>query len=168
MQFLATIDYPSGTLILQRGTPAQREALAAQSAKRIPFWLVDTHIILALGTVNGLAPTLFWVDTGLAGAGFIPSPSLLQKANITVDWSKAEDGIGGGGKVKEAPITLDRLTLGTGPDEIVEENIPGIAQEQPTGLGDQFGFELSGVISHQFFRKYALTIDFQAMNMVLQ
>ncbi len=168
MHFLATIDYPGGALLLRRGTIPQREALTAQAAKRIPFWLIDTHVIVAWGTCNRLEPMLFWVDTGLAGAGFIPSPSLTQQAGIAVDWSKAEDGIGGGGKVKEVPIFLERLTLGTGPDGIVEENIPGIVQEQPAGLGDQFGFEISGLISHQFFRKYALTFDFESMRMVLQ
>jgi hypothetical protein len=168
MHFLPTIDYRSGSLILRRPTPESRKRLEAQQARRIPFWLIDTHTIVAWGTVNYLEPMLFWLDTGLAGSGFIPSELVLRKAGIAVDWSKAEEGIGGGGKVKEVPITLDRLTLGTGPDEIMEENVPGIVQERPAGLGDHFGFEISGLISHQFFRNYALTFDFEDMSLILQ
>jgi predicted aspartyl protease len=172
MHFLSTIDYRNGALLLRRATQENQKRLEAQAeahqAKRIPFWLIDTHYMVAWGTVNHVGPLLFWVDTGLAGSGFIPSGSVVRKAGITVDWSKAEMGVGMGGMAKEAPIVLDHLTLGTGPDEIVEHNVPGIVQERLAVLGDQLGFEISGLISHQFFRNYSLTFDFENMLMILQ
>lgn len=156
MHFLSTIDYRAGTLILRRATAENAGRLVTQAeaqwARRIAFQLIDTHYIVAWGTVNRLGPMLFWVDTGLAGSSFMPSASVVRKVGIVVDWSKAEEGIGAGGKVKEVSIVLDQLTLGAGLNEIVEQNIPGVVQERPAGLGDQFGFEISGVISHQFFR----------------
>lgn len=172
MHFLSTIDYRDGALILRRATPENlKRAVApaeADQARYIPFWLIDTHYILAWGTVNRLGPMLFWVDTGLADKGFIPSAAVLREAGIVVDWSKAHEGVGGGGKVKEASIVLEQLTLGEGPNEIVEHNVPGVVMEQQPVLGDQFGFEISGIISHQFFRNYSLTFDFQHMRMILQ
>jgi hypothetical protein len=168
MHFLSTIDYRSGALVLRRATADQRKQLQALPAKRIPFWLIDSHYIVARGTVNHLEPMLFCVDTGLADGGFLPSTPLVQKAGIAVDWSKAEEGVGGGGKVREVPVVLDRVTLGTEPDQIVKDNVPGIVQERPPIVGDQWGFEISGLISHRFFREHALTFDFDGMEMILE
>ncbi|MGH7598014.1 MAG: aspartyl protease family protein [bacterium] len=171
MHFLSTIDYPNGGLILRRATPenlARLEAHAeAQKAKRIPFWLIETHYIVAWGTVNGVGPTLFFVDTGLAGKGFIPSNTLLKKAQLVGDWSKAEESIGGGGTFKTVPIVIDELTLGAGLDQIVKHNVSGFGFERQPVLGNQLGFEIGGLISPQFFRDHAVTFDFKSMYMIL-
>ncbi len=168
--FLGTIDYVNGSLILQRKTPANLQKLEAQvethRVKVISFWLIQTHYIVAWGTVNGKGPMLFFVDTGLAGRGFTAPESTLQEAGITVEWTKAEEGPGGGGKVKGVDIVLDQLTLGTGPNEVVERNVPGVAIEKSVPvLGDRLGFRIGGLISHQFFRHYALTFDFMGMRL---
>ena len=55
MHFLATIDYPGGALTLRRDPSPARQSI------RIPFWLVEAHLILVRGRVNGLPPTLLWV-----------------------------------------------------------------------------------------------------------
>lgn len=173
MHFLSTIDYVNESLILRRKTPANLQKLEteaeAQGVKEIPFWLIQTHYMVAWGTVNGKGPMLFFVDTGLGGKGFTAPESILQKAGITVDWTKAQEGIGGFGKDKALDIVLDQLTLGTGPNEVVEHNVPGVAMEGSLGvLGDQLGFQIGGLISHQFFRDYALTFDFMGMRLFLQ
>jgi len=164
MHFLPTIDYPGGALILRRGpAPALQDP-----ARTIPFWLADTHLILARGRLNGLPPTCFWVDTGLVGSGFLASETQLRTAGVAIDWSTAEEGPGGGGLVKEANVLIDSLTLGEGDEAITRAAVPGMVQDKPLSIfGDRLGFEVGGLISHAFFRPYALTIDFTNMCLLL-
>ena len=171
MHFLTTIDYPNGVLILQRPSSENLHSLDSQliTAKAIPFWLVETHYIVAWGTVNNLDPKLFFVDTGLAGAGFTAPVSVLEEAGVSVDWTKAQDAIGGGGVYQQVDIVIDRLTLGTGENEVVESHVPGKASEHPPSvLGDTLGFHLCGLVSHQFFRYHALTFDFNGMRLIMR
>jgi hypothetical protein len=170
MHFLATIDYAGGALILRQRSPNhETETVPTHAAiRRIPFWLVDTHLILARGRLNDLPPTLFWVDTGLAGSGFLASETQLQTAGVPVDWSMAWEGPGGGGPVTAANVVIDTLTLGEGDHAITRDAIPGIVHERsPSILGDRLGFDVGGLISHAFFRPYALTLDFTSMCLVL-
>jgi predicted aspartyl protease len=166
MHFLATIDYINGCLILRRKTAAQIET---KTAKVIPFWLAQTHYMVAYGTVNGKSPMLFFVDTGLAGKGFSAPEATLQEAGIVPDWSKAGKGVAAFGVSDTVDIMVDRLTLGTGSNEIVAHNINGVIFKKPFGiLGHTLGFWIGGVVSHQFFRSYALTLDFAQMKLILQ
>lgn len=174
MHFLSTIDYPHQCLILRQLTPANLQDLerqiTADGAKEIPFWLIETHYIVAWGTVNDLAPMLFFVDTGLGSRGFTAPESILQAAGITVDWTRTEERAGGGTEpVRSVDFVVRRLTLGTGPDEVVEYEVLGSAIEGsiPT-LQGQRGFQISGLISHAFFRHHALTLDFTGMRLVMQ
>ena len=103
------------------------------------------------------------------GAGFTAPETLLQEAGISVDWTQAEEGIGGGGVFQSVDIVIDRLTLGTGDNEIVMNQVAGPAHEHPPSiLGDTLGFYIGGLISHQFFRQHALTLDFTGMRLILQ
>jgi hypothetical protein len=172
MHFLPTLDYANGALILRRVSPENLQSLEAQvadGARVIPFWLVEMHYILAQGTVNQQGPALFFVDTGLAGKGFTAPEPVLQAAGIEVDWTEATEAPGGGGSMRETDIVVERLTLGTGADEIVENDVPGVAIENSVPiLGDKLGFRIDGLISHQFFRRYALTLDFTGMRLIVQ
>ncbi len=173
MHFLSTLDYANGALILRRVNPENLQRLEKQIAldgtKVIPFWLIDMHYILAQGTVNHQGPMLFFVDTGLAGKGFTAPEPVLQAAGIKVDWTQAIEGPNIGGKIKTTDFVVDRLTLGTGTNEIIENDVPGRAIENSTPvLGDQLGFHVGGLISHQFFRRYALTLDFTGMRLIVQ
>jgi hypothetical protein len=171
MHFLTTIDYPNGVLILQRPTSENLRSLDSQliTSKAIPFWLIETHYIVAWGTLNNLDPMLFFVDTGLADAAFTAPEPLLQEVGISLDWTEAQEGIGGGGVYKSLDIVIDRLTLGTGVNEVVKSAIQGKAHEHPPSvLGDTLGFHLGGLISHQFFRDHALTFDFTRMRLVMR
>lgn len=166
MHFLSTIDYRNACLILQpKMTPTPFEM---RNAKVIPFWLIQTHYIVTYGTLNGKVPMLFFVDTGLAGKGFSASESVLQKAGVTVDWSRAEKGITAFGQSETADVTVDRLSLGFDDNEVVALNVPGIVTRPPIPvLGHKLGFFIGGVVSHQFFRDYALTLDFVGMRLIL-
>ncbi len=173
MHFLTTIDYRNGALILQRTTSTNLQSLESQvsaaGVKAIPFWLIETHYIVAWGTVNELDPMLFFVDTGLEGAGFTAPEPVLQEAGIPMDWAEAQEAIGGGGVFQEVDIVIDRLTLGADENEVIENHVPGKASKNPPSiLGDKLGFYIGGLISHQFFRDYALTLDFTGMRLILR
>ncbi len=173
MHLISTIDYRNGALILQRMTPANLQRLESQVAaagvKAIPFWLIETHYIVAWGTVNKLDPMLFFVDTGLEGAGFTAPVPVLQQAGVPVDWAQAKDAIGGGGVLQDVDIVVDRLTLGDAENEVIENHVPGKASKNaPSILGNKLGFYIGGLISHQFFRDYALTLDFTGMRLILR
>ncbi|MBN1311691.1 MAG: aspartyl protease family protein [Anaerolineae bacterium] len=174
MHFLSTIDYPNGTLVLRRinSTNMQRfeEQITATDAAAIPFWLIDLHTMVAWGTINDLEPMLFFVDTGLAGKAFTAPEAILQRAGIPVEWEKAEEAVGGGTETHQSvEIPIRRLTLGSGDNEIVQSDLLGSAIEGGVGtLGDSKGFQIDGLISHQFFRDHALTFDFTNMQLVVR
>jgi tetratricopeptide (TPR) repeat protein len=166
-RFLATLDYRNEELVLRRKTQkvhaAWQKEIAAGHPIEMPFWLVGDHFMLAWGKVNDAGPMLFFVDTGLAGGGFTCPESTLKEAGITPDESQAGEGIGGGGRVRVVPFSVARLSLG----EATEQNIRGMFSGA-FPLENVFGFRVGGIISHQFFRPYALTFDFMAMKLVLE
>ncbi|WP_455212582.1 aspartyl protease family protein [Kaarinaea lacus] len=170
MHFLSTIDYKNGRLILRQVNEASNCEVAYQSqAKFIPFWQIDTHFILAKGTLNGGEPMVFFVDTGLAGKAFTAPESVLNGAGISIDWSQCKEGPILFDKVKETDINIDKLTLGEGENEVVVHDLIGVAMDKPPRLlGNLLGIQIDGLISHAFFRNYALTFDFVNMQMVLE
>ena len=163
MHFLTTIDYGGRALTLRRALPPPPPDGA------IPFWLAETHLILTRGRLNGLPPTLFWVDTGLAASGFLAGEATLRAAGVTVDWSRAREGPGGGGLAKETDVMIDRLTLGEGDAAVTRRHVPGtVLAKAPSILGERLGFEVGGLISHAFFKEGgALTLDFVGMRLAL-
>jgi len=167
--FLATLDYPRGELVLR---PRTEEALRSfeqeacspslgSGAIVVPFWLAGDHFILAWGTINRSRPMLFLVDTGLAGKAFLAPRSTLDELRITPDESRATEGLTIYGKVREVPFHIEELTLG----EAREHDLEGVTGS--LRVENLFGFRIAGLISHQFFRGYALTLDFQRMRLFL-
>src|SRR5204863_601153 len=72
MRMRATLDYPGGDLLLVR--PRTRSARAAKASKNsvrhvLPIWLGGDHYVLARGRMHDGPEELWFVDTGLAGAG---------------------------------------------------------------------------------------------------
>jgi len=164
--FIATLDYPQGELILQRKTKENlkrwEEKVQAERQVVVPFWMAE-HYMVTWGTVNKSQPLLLFVDTGLAGAGFTGPESTLKEAGIKLQASQANEGMGGGGKIMSIPFEVEELTLG----EARERNIQGVYGAFPPQLENAFGFRIGGLISHGFFRPYALTLDFTGMRYYL-
>lgn len=156
--FLATIDYPNGELVLRRGGKWK------PAGESLQFWLVGDHLMLAWGEVNRSKQLLF-VDTGLAGSFAFTGPkSTLEQAGIPVPAQPNVEGIGGGGRVRASLFQFDRLALGTA--EMT--GVTGLLGPFPESLEMGQGFRIGGLISHQFFRRYAVTFDFRAMRISLQ
>lgn len=165
-QFLFTLDYPGDRLILRRNTPAmsaavQGEAKAAE-AVRVPFWLAGDHFVFAWGTANGAGPYLFLVDTGMAGGGFSCPEHVIDEAKIELPKDGLQ-GMGAGGPITIYPFTVD-LTLG----ETRRDKVQGLYGALPPGFDDRLGFRTGGIISHGFFRPFAVTFDFQSMTLYLE
>ena len=165
--FLTTLDYPGEALVLRRRT---KESLAEfdSSAKRteghvVPMWMAGSHWLMAPGEVNGRDRSLLHVDTGLAGGGFTCSEETIKKAGITLS-DQSFEGMGGGGKVTVTPFTVDELSLGGAK----RKDISGLFGAIPSTHDFQYGFRIGGIISHGFFRPFALTFDFDRMQIHLQ
>jgi hypothetical protein len=163
--FLSTIDYENGELVLARCDATQQEGRGSSDlgvgAVDIPFWMADDHFIVAWGAVNGGPKMLFFVDTGLAGAGFTCPHSTLKAAAIVLKKDQAASGTGGGGAIRFVPFVVDDLSLG----DVRRTRIDGALGPFPRQLEWDMGFHIGGLISHQFFRPGALTLDFDAMRL---
>lgn len=163
-QFLATVDYPHGNLILRpRSDSAAFERSIGPDATSVPFWYVPDHYLFARGDVNVLTDRLFLVDSGLAGGGFSPTQATVADAYIGLDEIHTGTGVGGGGPVAVIPFTLNKLCLGTA----CRSGVRGLYTPSGSPL-QNFPFRAAGIISHQFLEHFAWTIDFDAMRMVLQ
>lgn len=165
--FLAILDYPQGELILRRKTKESLQHFEQDAKEQkyivVPFWMAGDHFMVAQGTVNKSRPMLFFVDTGLAGVGFTCPESTLKEAGIQLQEGLADEGIGGGGKVKAVPFVVEELTLGGAR----EHNVQGV-YAGAFSLENAFGFRIGGLISHGFFKRYALTLDFAGMRYFLE
>ena len=159
-RFLATIDYPAGTLTLE---PRNAPPPHADSLIAVPFWLVGDHIIVAHGTLNGGAEQLFFVDSGLAGFAFAAPASTLQGAGIAIPVPKPGSS-SEVGQSASAPFAIDALTLG----DLHAKNLTGLYGPFPPPLENGLGVHLAGIVSHAFFRPYAVTLDFTRMKIYVR
>lgn len=165
--FFATLDYPNGELVLRRKTDGVRAELARQaqapSTHVVPFWMAGKHFMVAWGTVNDSEPLLMFADTGLARGGFLCPQSTLKGAGIDLSGRPSFEGMGGGGPVKVTPFTVEKLTFG----DASRSNVQSLFGGFPPSTEHQMGFRVGGIISHGFFRAYALTFDFERMQFYL-
>lgn len=162
--FLATIDYPQKRLVLRPRTASKAfESGIPTTAISMPFWYLPDHFLFARGSIDGMRDVMMLVDSGVAGAGFMPTASTVSEAHIALESNMAGTGVGTGGSVPVVPFVADRLCLWTACQQTV--------RGEYTSGGSQFSifpFDVSGGISHLFLEHYAVTFDFDAMRIVLQ
>jgi hypothetical protein len=164
--FLATLDFPHGELVLRRKTASNLEAFAAASSGKsvaVPFWIASDHFMVGWGRVETMPPALLFVDTGLAGAGVKLAEPVIKEAGIKLEEDQAYEGAGGGGKLKIVPYTVRRLSFG----DAQEDNVAGL-YDGPFPWENAFGFHLAGMVGHDFFKPYAVTFDFDTMQIFLR
>jgi hypothetical protein len=127
----------------------------------MPFWMASDHVIVAQGRVNDAPPALLFVATGLASGFTCPESTIEQTAlrsdprNSMVPASAREMNMGS--------FLVTDLYLG----EAHRQNVSALAGAFPPVLEYAYGFRISGLISHQFFRPYAVTFDFTGMRLFL-
>lgn len=173
MQYISTIDYRNGMLILRQNNNLNydefRREIASGSHTRIPMYLCDTHYMLVRGKVNNLEPMLFFVDTGLAAKGFTATENLLTRAGITPDWSNAQKGYGGGGEIESVDFSVDYLSLGSTENKIEKRNVSGCAIKNDVSVfGTVLGFRLEALVSHNFFKGHSVSFDYRAMELIIE
>jgi hypothetical protein len=169
MRMRATLDYPGDELILEKRvahTPRAAKAKPAPSRHVLPIWLGGDHYVLARGRMNEGPEELWFVDTGLAGAGLTAPSATLVAAGIAVPdtASFGANGVGGGGSVKFQMFGVDHFRLG----DVRAQEMLGIYGAFPPTLERAFGYRIAGIISHSFFRPWRVTFDFDAMQLVLE
>jgi hypothetical protein len=166
-QFLATMDYPAGKLVLRQRTPEAKQAFFKEYSQteitEIPFALWMTHHMLAKGSLNEYAGLTYFVDSGLSSpAAFIAPLQTLEYTGIPVPETEInEDGIGGGGEGLWATGSFPIQKLGLGP--LTKENVLGNYGTMTPETYWQKGLIQDGLISHQFLRDYRWTLDFDEM-----
>ena len=163
--FLTTMDYPKGELVLRRKTAKNLEEFKKSAGKRVtvPIWMASDHFMVGWGRIETLPPSLLFVDTGLVGAGVKLAESIIKEAGIKLEEDKASEGAGGGGTLKIVPYTVHKLSFG----DIKEENVQGVYDGR-FPWENTFGFDLAGMVGHEFFKPYAVTFNFMNMQIFLQ
>jgi hypothetical protein len=163
--FLATMDYPEGQLVLRRKTTRsqQRFMTASSDSVAVPFWIASDHFMVGWGQVENLPPSLLFVDSGLVGGGVKLAESVIKAAGIVLEQDKAETGAGAGGTLTVVPYVVKRVSLG----KVQEENVQGVF-DGPFPWENSFGFFLAGMVGHEFLRPYAVTFNFERMEIFLK
>jgi tetratricopeptide (TPR) repeat protein len=166
-QFLTSLDYKNERIRFEipgeQTNSVLESLLKNNSFTEIPISMADDHYILAKGRLNHSDEMLFFVDSGLGGCAFTAPASTIKSYNLKLKKEKAGFGLGGGGKMKTIPFDIDALSLG----EITENNLSGLFGPFPSFLENSFGFKISGLISHEFFRKHTVIFDFSKMRMLI-
>ena len=160
MRFLSTVDCIHGKLVFapRDVAPPKGDVVAT-----IPFWLIGDHFILARGRLDGGAEQMMLIDTGLSGFAFTAPESTLRDAGLPVP-TPARTGADAVGNSAIAPFDIASLTLG----DLSAKNLQGLYGPFPPSLENALGVHIGGLVSHGFFRPYAITFDFTRMTIVVR
>ncbi len=164
-QFLSTIDYKNGQLILRNKRTHSLGELAAKAVNSslVPFSIAGDHYMLAKGSINNSDPLLFFIDTGLEGTAFTCPGSTVKKLKLPIQKDNKSIGQGGGSDFDIYPFDIETLCLGN----VCVANLHGQFGPFPTTLKKSFGFKIDGLLSHEFFLNRALTMDFENMKFLI-
>jgi len=171
-QFLSTIDYKNGRMILRERTAEHagklREELKGRIAAEVPFVLDATHVMIARGSLNGKDGLTFFVDSGLAGKACFSAPiQTLHYVGIPVPETKIDkESVGGGGGTwASAVFPIKTISMGS----LTQSNVTGEYGSRPARSYWSSGYIQDGLISHRFLRQYSSwTLDFDAMKYIFE
>jgi hypothetical protein len=107
---------------------------------------------------------LYFIDTGLAANAFSCPKSTLKNCGFSLKKDQAGYGSGGGGRIRAIPFDIENLSLGG----IKEKSMHGLFGPFPPSLEHDFGFKISGLISHEFFRNHTVVFDYSKMMLYLK
>jgi Aspartyl protease len=160
-QFLATLDYPGDRLVLR-----PRSSREPGGGVEVPFALAASHLLLATGSLDGREGLTFILDSGLedeGGASVALPRSTLELLGIAAPPLTEEVGESGAGSLslRFGRFPLERVGLGS----LVEYEASGLYGIFPDLWTELAGISIHGILSHGFLRRYAWTLDFDAMRM---
>ena len=159
-QFLATVDYPAGRLVLRPPGSAAPEGV------RVPFALAATHLLIARGSLNDVEPLTFVLDSGLQhedGSALAAPAATLAAAGIAIPETGKEVRESGAGHIELELGPFPVASLGLGP--LLQSDLTGLYGVFPPEWALGLGFAVHGLVSHGFLRRYAWTLDFERMTM---
>jgi hypothetical protein len=165
-QFLATMDYPAGQLTLRRKTPETEKAFhlaLAKTAASLPMWLQGDHFMVAWGRIDKMPPALFFVDSGLEGAGIKLSMDAIHAAGLKLDESKASKGEGGAGSFTTTPFNVPHFAMSA----ISATDLSGV-YDGPLLWSEGWPFTTPGMVGDYFLKPYRVTYDFPAMRIIFE
>lgn len=162
--FLYTFDYTHDELVLRRKTPQARAEFDATPGTHVtmPVWLSGDHFNLAWGRIMQLPPALFFVDTGLAGAGVNIPKDILDSTGIVLEKAKSETSSGAAGDFSSTPYIVPHVSLG----DVARTDVPGV-YNGPTDWEHAWGFSVGSMIGGEFVNHYALTFDYDKMQLII-
>ena len=117
-----SVAHRSGGRNAQPKNPTGTKSTAITNGIVVPMWMAGDSFMVAWGRVNAQPMSLFFVDSGLAGASRNrANPQFSKPASSSMN-QKPTEGQGGGGILKIIPYTVAQFTVG----EIPEQNVPGL------------------------------------------
>ncbi len=160
-QFLATLDYPRGRLVLRPPS-----SVLPDGGVEVPFALAATHLLLARGALDDHELLTFIVDSGLedeGGASVALPRATLDLLGILPPPLTEEVGESGAGTLSDRFGRFPVQRVGLGPlSQPDASGLFGVFPDTWTELG---GITVHGILSHGFLREYAWTLDFETMKM---
>ncbi len=168
-QFLSTIDYLKGKLVLREksaeGKKVFLKEIEGKPFTEVPFILAQTHMLLARGRLNEREDLTFYVDSGLVSEAAFSAPiQTLNYVGIPIPETRVqEDSVGGGGSKWASGIFPIKI-LGLG--ELKQTELLGEYGSRTPDTYWGLGFIQDGMISHRFLRRYSWTLDFSEMKFI--
>lgn len=168
MQFLPTFDYASQKLILRLKNEKHIEKLRAMRTKaKVPFIIDRIHYMQAQCFINRRGPALMFFDSGLSDThnlALILTGAALKDLQL-IKPEMTNLGTGGGTEpVKYGYVEIDSVSV----SDLVQEKLKAVYNGGETfydgeeeSLLAPAGYRFYGVISHNFLKHYAWTIDFE-------
>lgn len=159
-RFCATLDFPRAQLRL-----APTGAAGPAAGVTIPMWLAEDYHAFAWGAVARDYPVFMLIDTGQSGFAFAASLATVQGAGLRFDEGHTGNGTIGDDDTRAVPLALTTVSLGE-TAAARRDRIAGV-YEPRFPIEYRFGFRVGGLLAYDFFRPYALTLDFARMHITL-
>jgi predicted aspartyl protease len=150
--FIVTIDYPAGQLLLSRKRPP-----VPAGAEVLPVWFFSNLLLLPL-EVNGKRGN-FIVDTGAVTT--VLSHSLAAELGVDekTPGARINMGIAGVGGFQGVVLKIPDVTFKTAKNTEVFPQVVAIDLKQ---ISKTIGTEVAGIIGYDFFSDYRVTLDYYA------
>ncbi len=157
-RFHALYDWEGEVLRLRPRRSGQPFAQAADAGMaEVPFWLFDTHLLLARARLNG-HETIAYVASGMAGGAFTAPQTTVRQANLLAS-NETIEGVGAAGATEIVPVQAERLCLG----DWCRSDQEGFANFFPAELEWRYGFRVGALVSHAFLHSRRWIVDFERM-----
>ena len=150
--FIVTIDYRAGELLLARKRPP-----VPSGAEVIPVWFFSNLLLMPL-EVNGKRGN-FIVDTGAVTTVLSHSMAAELGVDEKTPGAKVNMGIAGVGGFEGTVLKIPNVTFKTAKNAEVFPQVVAIDLKQ---ISKTIGTEVAGIVGHDFFSDYKLTLDYQA------